>query len=139
MSFYETDAECAYFEYSFKADGDIKVFNNQYVPKDGKFSPIEGTAVIDKWVPGNLGVTFFFIMPRGDYDVIATDYENYAIVSSCSHPLAGAAPDQQPLWILTREPLEKESAKWNKIYAETSQIISEKLPWFDVSNQRFTV
>ena len=78
-------------------------------------------------------------MPRGNYNVIATDYDNYAIVYSCSHELAGSAPDQQPLWILTREPLVKGSDKWNQIYTEASQIVSEKLPWFDVSNQRFTI
>ena len=90
---FELGGECVYVEYSLNSNGVVNVTNTLYNPKKGKYEPIKGNGVANKWQSGNLGIMFFFFMPRGDYNVIATDYDNYAVIYACQPSLAGSAGD----------------------------------------------
>ncbi len=87
----------------------IDVQNTELRPADGSnyepyWSTASGQAEVNQWIPGKLGVQFFFLAPFGDYNVVSTDYTSYVIVYSCSYFLPHALPSEA-LWVLTREPL----------------------------------
>ena len=43
------------------------------------------------------------------------------------------------MWVLTREPLEKDSEKWREMKAKTDALIKEILPEFDLARLFATV
>ena len=73
---------------------------------------------------GYLKVKFVSYIPAGDYKVIGTDYDNYAVIYSC----IGLGPllSREYVWVLAREPTVSE---------ETKQAVLESLkliPKYDI-------
>ena len=60
---------------------------------------------------GRAQVRFAPGTPGGDYRVIDTDYETYAMVFSCTDFVAGAF-SSTALWFLTREPLNQQTQEF---------------------------
>ena len=88
--------DCQQARYSLNADGTVAVRNSQYNPKTDQVEVTPATATFD----GARGsVKFFEYAPAGDYEVLDTDYTNYAIVYSCSNFYLGKA---EYIWVLTR-------------------------------------
>ncbi|XP_072475022.1 apolipoprotein D isoform X2 [Notamacropus eugenii] len=93
---------CIQANYSLKENGKIKVLNQEIRP-DGSVNQVEGEATqSDLTEPAKLGVKFFWLMPTAPYWVLATDYENYALVYSCTTFIWLFHVDYA--WILARRP-----------------------------------
>lgn len=73
--------ECDRANYSLNSDGTIKVVNSEF--RDGEWTSVEGYAYCHSWNPAKCHVSFSMFAPDGDYKIISTDYENYALVFSC--------------------------------------------------------
>ncbi|XP_023680163.1 apolipoprotein D-like [Paramormyrops kingsleyae] len=75
--------QCIEANYSIRDDGSIKVFNSEILK--GEFRTIEGTAVVqDLKEPAKMGITFSYLIPYTPYWVLSTDYEQSAVVYSCT-------------------------------------------------------
>ena len=92
---FEQGTICSKLRYTLKPNGNIDVYNWGVQP-DGKINDVHGYATFD----GAVGKVYFFYFP-GDYEVVDTDYTNYAIVSSCTPHLFGLF-HYQTMWILGR-------------------------------------
>lgn len=90
--------DCGWANYSLRENGHVKVVNTQILP-NGQTDSIEGDAYQTKKNPAALRVAFFKPF-YGDYNVIATDYETYSVVYSCSNYLFFYT---EYAWILARE------------------------------------
>ncbi|XP_055057670.2 apolipoprotein D [Misgurnus anguillicaudatus] len=75
--------ECCQATYAL-SNGIVLVRNDELLA-NGTISSIEGTAKItDPSEPAKLQVSFFKGAPPSPYWVLATDYDNYALVYSCT-------------------------------------------------------
>ncbi|XP_073705975.1 apolipoprotein Da, duplicate 2 [Garra rufa] len=75
--------ECCQATYTL-SDGIVLVRNDELLA-NGTLSFIEGTAkIVDASEPAKLEVSFFEDAPPSPYWVLATDYDNYTLVYSCS-------------------------------------------------------
>ena len=92
--------DCTQANYSLNDDGSVRVNNIEVV--DGKQMNSIGKAETTK-NPFRFKLafsdTFFGKLFKGDYQVVDTDYDNYAIVYSCSDLLLGK---NEFYWILSR-------------------------------------
>jgi lipocalin len=86
--------------YSVKEGDVINILNSQQERKDGggfkertEPAPAEGT-FRDDIKDARLKVRMAEQAPWGTYNVLATDYESYAVVAGCQY-----------VWVLTRTPL----------------------------------
>ena len=75
-----------------------------------------------------LGGIFF-----GLYDVMVTDYDNYAVVHSCTKFLGIKHEDA---WVLTRKPLTKDDFEGQQ-YLQYARAILETIEGFDFDEQMF--
>ena len=80
-----------------KEDGNLKI-NNTMLLEDGSSNTAIGSAYQTKKNPAYLRLTFFWPF-YGDYKVVETDYNDYAVVYSCSNYVFFHT---DLAWILTR-------------------------------------
>ena len=128
------DGECVTAEYSLKDNGTVRVLNTQHYPEDGTYSQIEGYAQLNTFYPGTLNVIFFAEF-GGNYRILSTDYDSYAVVYSCTDTLAGSISLFEFAWVLTREPLTKEMPEFERIDKLAREVFEEQLPAFDFENR----
>lgn len=75
--------KCVNATYTANADGSVGVWN-QAVDRSGQYTSIRGTAQVKNADdPAALEVTFDNPGQRGDYNVLATNYNEYSLVYSC--------------------------------------------------------
>ncbi|CAF98955.1 unnamed protein product, partial [Tetraodon nigroviridis] len=93
--------QCSTASYSLKSPGVVGVLNRE-LRADGTVYSISGTAVAeDPSEPAKLAVSFYENSPPAPYWVLATDYDNYTLVYSCTNLLVAHA---EFAWILSRRP-----------------------------------
>uniref|UniRef100_W8BMB3 Apolipoprotein D n=1 Tax=Ceratitis capitata TaxID=7213 RepID=W8BMB3_CERCA len=97
---YEIDGRCVKHDYETLSENKISVLATQFSSLNVQTSTDGVAKIVD---PGKLSVRFnglAALLGLTDYWVLATDYENYAVVYSCKN-LADA--HAKNVWILTRE------------------------------------
>lgn len=99
---FEKDAFCVNANYSLKADGHVKVDNEErYGSIDGKPKQAIGDAIIpDPSQPAKFAVSFGGPV-RAPYWVVETDYKGFALVYSCFDL---KVYHETYAWILSRTP-----------------------------------
>ena len=120
--------DCQQARYGLNADGTVSVHNSQYNPTTDQIEDAKATAVFD----GAQGkVSFFSWAPAGDYRVLATDYENFALVYSCENYYLAKT---EYIWVLTRSQIVDQS-----VVSKVLSILSEKVPDYDQTQVRRTL
>ena len=90
---------------------------------------------------GRLDLKFSDLQPFwGNYDLLETDYESYAIIYSCTNLLGGLYRTEYA-FVLSREPIRLGTPAYDNILAVTQRVFSEKLVGnkYDLSNLAFTL
>ena len=104
-------------------DVDNQVFPNGMEPGDAR-------AQCSFWQPGLCQVKFFELAPWSDYKIIETDHTSYSVVYGCDSFIAGMIKLEW-MWVLTRNPLEINSADWTSMQTTVFNAITTKIPTFD--------
>ena len=76
-------------------------------------------------VSGRMQMRFSSLQPWADLSVIDTDYEDYAIMYSCTNILGIYTTDF--VWILMRQPWEIGTEYWNILSFKIKKIIMKKM------------
>ncbi|XP_023865367.1 apolipoprotein Da, duplicate 1 [Salvelinus namaycush] len=78
--------KCIETNFSMKADQTIRVVSSEILK--GELRTIEGTGVTeDLKNPAKLGISYSYVLPYSPYWIISTDYENSALIYSCTDVL----------------------------------------------------
>ena len=137
---YKRDKDCTYESgicdtatYSLNDDGTIRVRNNDYYDSKSKWGGGTGKAFIvnPEDHDGYLKVKFVPFVPAGDYKILETDYDGYAVIYTCMG--LGGIFNIEYVWILTRDP--NPSAE---IIEKAMNVLSTKIPKYDVSALQLT-
>ena len=122
--------DCNQAHYTLNTDNSIAVVNSEYDESMGQISSKEAKAVCE----GSSAKCKVYFVPfiGGDYQVLDTDYENFAIVYSCGNKFFTPQKDEL-VWILTRE--ETISAELD---AQIKEIIETKTGYNTTKNFRTT-
>lgn len=119
--------DCQQARYSLNADGTVAVLNSQYNPSTDLVDEAKAVATFD----GAAGkVKFFPYAPAGDYRVIDTDYENFALVYSCDTYYVAKT---EYIWVLTREQNPDDSIIYSAL-----QTLKARVPDYDQTQIRRT-
>ena len=108
----------------------VDVQNSQFLTTERDYAL--GSAYCSDWQSGQCQVRFSAFQPWGSYAVLATDYETYSVVYSCTPVLAGMI-SLDYVWILTRQNYEPGTVEYENIINTTHSIIQEKVPKFDLN------
>uniref|UniRef100_A0A8C5LHK6 Apolipoprotein D n=1 Tax=Jaculus jaculus TaxID=51337 RepID=A0A8C5LHK6_JACJA len=109
---------CIQANYSLLENGNIKVLNQE---------------MSNLSEPAKLGVKFYQLMPSAPYWILATDYDNYALVYSCTTIIWLFHVDH--VWILGRNPyLPPETVTYLKDILTSNDIDIEKMTTTDQVN-----
>lgn len=132
----QVSGDCVTQQLSLNSDGTIRVFNTQEYLVNGTSRSIQGTAkYFDATIQppqASLSVSFFSFAPSyPNYNVLATDYQNYSIVYSCESAFNNKASSIS-VFILARQP----AVNVTIIYEIIVQILRFNI---DARNLRFTV
>uniref|UniRef100_H2MUK0 Apolipoprotein D n=2 Tax=Oryzias latipes TaxID=8090 RepID=H2MUK0_ORYLA len=92
--------QCSTAQYSLQSPGVVGVLNRELL-NNGTIYALNGTAKPSPTEPAKLMVTFFENSPPSPYWVLSTDYNNFALVYSCTD-LELIHTDF--VWILSRTP-----------------------------------
>ncbi|XP_028609583.1 apolipoprotein D [Grammomys surdaster] len=124
---------CIQANYSLMENGNIKVLNKELRP-DGMVNQVKGEAKQSNVSePAKLQVQFSALMPPAPYWILATDYENYALVYSCTTFLWLFHVDY--VWILGRNPyLPPETISSLKYILTSNDIDIDKMTITDQAN-----
>ena len=121
------NGNCEQTRYSINADRTLRVINSQFDNATQTFTTVDGNAVCDG---PQCAVTFFSFSPPGDYRVMATDYENFALVYACRN-VSSAKVDFA--WVLTRERHPKQ-----EFIDKALATLNERVPEFTTDNLAWT-
>ena len=119
--------ECVTAQYGDREKG-VSVQNTEYWIDEGREAQIDGWARANNWYPGEIGVIFGGDY-GADYRVIATDYDNYAIIYSCEQFGPVGAPEFA--WVLHRQPLAIGSAERDAALDIVNPIFDSQLADYD--------
>ena len=129
---FEIGADCVTARYTANADGTVRVRNNSHYPIVG-WTGTTAKAYDTVGEDGDLFVSFNGKAPgpdaKSNYSVLATDYDNFAIVYNCSDFKVATT---EVLWILGREPVMDAD-----VLKQAEAIIAEKLPSYDMSKKSY--
>ena len=122
---------CATANYSLRADGDIRVRNNEFHPETQEWSGGEGKAY-QKDPSADEGYLKVQFSPyfAGDYKILYTDYTSVSVVYSCLG--IGNLASREYVWILSRTPQIPE-ASW-----ETAvNVVNEQIPLYEFEENAY--
>ncbi|CAF0930090.1 unnamed protein product [Adineta ricciae] len=99
---FEVASKCENATYTANDNGTVGVWNQAITEYSGYYS-IHGIAQVkDPAEPGALEVIFSNPPRKGDYNVITTDYSEYALVYACE-PIPIIGVRMEFIWILSRK------------------------------------
>lgn len=119
--------DCQQARYALNADGTVAVHNTQYNPSTDS---VDGATAVATFDGAHGKVKFFWYAPAGDYQVLDTDYENFAIVYSCDTYYVAKT---EYIWILTRQQVVDDS-----VIMKALKTLKEKVPDYDQTQVRRT-
>ena len=67
----------------------------------------------------------------GSYDIISTDYDNYAYVISVKKDSFFSIMDRQWFWVLTRQPLSTKSAEFKEVANKAREFFETTFPGYN--------
>ena len=115
--------ECVQAGYSRRDDGLITVFNSQLNTFSNTIDSVKGSAECN----GSKCLVGFFLFRTGDYQIIDTDYTNFAVVYGCKNYFFLFKFEQ--VWAMTRTPTPSGS-----VISSYEQVIRDKIPQYGFEN-----
>ena len=73
-----------------------------------------------------------------NYDILDTDYDNYAVIYSCNDFFRGLIKKEYA-WIHMRKPYRTDSPEFKEIEEKGKKIIRQKIPNYDLNRLKQTM
>ncbi|XP_067110098.1 apolipoprotein Da, duplicate 1 [Osmerus mordax] len=120
---------CIETNFTMKLDQTIRVVSSEILK--GEVRTIEGTGVTeDPKNPAKLGISYSYVLPYSPYWILSTDYDNSALIYSCTDVLRLFHVDFA--WILSRTrtlpaaTIEKSKATFTNNNIDVSRMIASR-------------